>query len=191
MTTKTCTKCDETKPLDEFPQHRYECVVCYRGSQKARAQAALVKKYSGQSSRCDGRACTVCNEFKPWTGFEKSRRGRNGRSSKCASCIRKRRAVYNPTRCPKKRSDQRLVRKYGITREQFQGLVEDQGGCAICGLRCFRLVVDHNHKTGEVRGALCSTCNKGIGLLQDSPSIVRAALDYLENRGHYSPHPED
>lgn len=41
------------------------------------------------------------------------------------------------------------------------------------------LVVDHNHKTGEVRGLLCQHCNLGIGKLQDDPMIVGRALKYL------------
>ncbi len=42
------------------------------------------------------------------------------------------------------------------------------------------LVVDHCHDTGKVRGLLCHNCNRGIGLLQDDPEIVRIALKYLE-----------
>jgi hypothetical protein len=48
-----------------------------------------------------------------------------------------------------------------------------------------RLSWDHNHKTGEFRGFLCSKCNQGIGLLGDSPKILASAIDYLKQRGYY------
>lgn len=58
------------------------------------------------------------------------------------------------------------------------------GACEICGTT-ERLVADHNHDTNEYRGTLCATCNSGIGLMQDSPLLLRNALEYLEDRGHY------
>ena len=43
-----------------------------------------------------------------------------------------------------------------------------------------RLVVDHDHTTGEVRGLLCQQCNTGIGMLCDSHEVVSKAKRYLE-----------
>lgn len=85
-------------------------------------------------------------------------------------------------------SDNYLKSTYGITRNQYEELLEKQGGkCAICGGAGFKmrvhhwssLVVDHDHKTGEVRGLLCHNCNRGIGLLQDSPDVCISAANYL------------
>jgi hypothetical protein len=76
---------------------------------------------------------------------------------------------------------------YDITLENFNTLLEKQGGvCAICKkfeitARTKRLVVDHDHKTGRVRGILCHRCNCGIGYFKDDPSYVRTAADYLES----------
>lgn len=47
--------------------------------------------------------------------------------------------------------------------------------------------IDHNHATGDVRGLLCPPCNKGIGHLKDSPYIIKKALEYLNDNGHYGP----
>lgn len=62
-----------------------------------------------------------------------------------------------------------------------------QGKCAICGgdpkFPNRRLCVDHDHATGHFRGLLCGHCNTAIGLMKDSPEIMRKAIAYLENNG--------
>lgn len=73
-----------------------------------------------------------------------------------------------------------------MTIEQYDALVEEQlGFCAIChrnpGPR--GLDVDHDHRTGEVRGLLCSRCNTGLGLFADLPLFLYRAAAYLEDRG--------
>lgn len=77
-------------------------------------------------------------------------------------------------------------RKYGLTEEKFNALLESQGGvCAICsqefkGTRDCN--VDHNHETGEVRGLLCHDCNTGIGSLGDDCERLSRAIEYLKER---------
>jgi len=44
--------------------------------------------------------------------------------------------------------------------------------------------LDHNHKTGEVRGVLCRGCNWGLGQFQDNPTFLKAAAKYLLQRGY-------
>jgi hypothetical protein len=56
-------------------------------------------------------------------------------------------------------------------------------GCAICSEKAPEhksLCVDHNHKTGKIRGLLCGNCNLMIGLVKDNPTILRHAITYLE-----------
>lgn len=82
--------------------------------------------------------------------------------------------------------------KYNITEDRFWEMMREQGSaCAICGAEFKaggrRMAIDHNHLTGEVRGILCTKCNLGLGTLQDSPYILRAAVKYLAERGHYGP----
>lgn len=70
---------------------------------------------------------------------------------------------------------------YGITLDDYDVLFESQGKrCAICRRKKFQPVVDHNHKTGKVRGILCYCCNSALGFLSESPSIFKAALGYLK-----------
>lgn len=86
---------------------------------------------------------------------------------------------------PEVKLAQRL-RTFGITIEDYKQMNEEQGGkCAICGSEIGdamgnRLYVDHNHKTGKVRGLLCSDCNFGIGKFRDSPELMKKAIRYLE-----------
>ena len=62
----------------------------------------------------------------------------------------------------------------------------DVDGCAICGdlpagsSYQNGLVLDHDHDTGKIRGALCGRCNKGLGLLGDNLASLRLAVEYLE-----------
>ena len=71
----------------------------------------------------------------------------------------------------------------------LQSLLDAQGGlCAICDRPLVRPFIDHDHRCCPgtywcekcVRGALCRDCNSGIGLLQDSPTILERARVYLE-----------
>ena len=67
-------------------------------------------------------------------------------------------------------------------------LEQQDGKCAICkseDSKGKRFSVDHNHKTGEVRGLLCNPCNVAIGLLKDSPEVIDSAKEYLLKRGNY------
>jgi hypothetical protein len=59
------------------------------------------------------------------------------------------------------------------------------GVCAICGRppKTRKLHVDHDHKTGKVRGLLCYTCNRFILGRYATPAKLRAAADYLERNG--------
>lgn len=73
-----------------------------------------------------------------------------------------------------------LRSRYGITIDQYEEMLQRQGGlCAICHIAHEKLVVDHCHGTGRVRGLLCNTCNAGIGYLQDDPLLVFRAVSYL------------
>lgn len=79
------------------------------------------------------------------------------------------------------RSKKRLSR-YGITVEEYISLLENQNSkCAICKrIQLTKsLAVDHNHKTGKVRGLLCGNCNLALGLLEDNATFLQAGIDYL------------
>jgi len=86
-----------------------------------------------------------------------------------------------------------LKNYYRMTEAQFNELWAQQDGkCGVCSVEMLpkgrhghSVAIDHNHETGAVRGLLCRGCNNGIGCLQDSPEILKAAAQYLSERGHY------
>jgi hypothetical protein len=77
------------------------------------------------------------------------------------------------------------IKHYGISLETYNKIFETQSGsCAICGKpqNHFRrrLAVDHDHKTKQVRGLLCSYCNRAIGGFDDNISLLEKATEYLK-----------
>lgn len=83
-------------------------------------------------------------------------------------------------------------KKYGINPTQFLILEQSQGGqCAICQNpqtgRFKRLVIDHCHRTGRVRGLLCSRCNLAIGSMKDDSELLLRAVRYLTDSAKQSP----
>jgi len=77
-----------------------------------------------------------------------------------------------------------LNKKYNITVEQFDQMVEMQNNkCAICGSSLEGIKqnrhVDHDHKTGKVRGILCHKCNRGLGYFNDDPVLLKSAAEYV------------
>ena len=77
-----------------------------------------------------------------------------------------------------------VKKKYGLTRDEYNRILESQGGhCAICP-STERLVVEHNHETGEVRGIVCNKCNTALGMADDSPTRLLDCAKYLLERGH-------
>ena len=77
----------------------------------------------------------------------------------------------------------RLRNKFGMTFEQYKTMQHKQNGrCAICGnepTSRARLVVDHDHQTGEIRGLLCHRCNRLIAWADERKDVLVNAASYL------------
>jgi hypothetical protein len=81
-----------------------------------------------------------------------------------------------------------LMRMYGIDLNKYNELLISQNyKCAICqenpngwNGQSGRFDVDHDHKTGKVRGLLCSSCNTSLGKFKDDISILKRAINYLK-----------
>lgn len=95
----------------------------------------------------------------------------------------------------RQRRNYHLVKRYGITIDRYEEMVEEQDGvCAICGGpprrdvspmgdKTAKLVVDHNHSTGKVRDLLCFDCNVKLGAIEDEQFMLLARA-YLRRHGY-------
>ncbi|MBH1939238.1 endonuclease VII domain-containing protein [Streptomyces sp. AV19] len=145
----------------------------------------------------DSRECGTCREVKPFARFSPrgQRKGITLYKSNCKDCAATRARDWYARNTDQGLTNRRrlqLKQNYGITPEEYEQLLEQQGGvCAICqqpertidprSKRPYvRLPVDHCHDTGRVRGLLCHRCNRAIGLLGDDIDLLVAAIDYLK-----------
>lgn len=129
--------------------------------------------------------CTKCGEVKPAVEFHTNKSRKSGITCWCKDCAKTRdQSRYTVGAGLDKTRARYRKWKYGITQDQFESLLEKQGGgCGVCkradpGKHTWR--VDHDHLTGKVRGVLCGTCNSGLGHFKDSPENLRNAIAYLD-----------
>lgn len=100
----------------------------------------------------------------------------------CRACGRRKQSEYRK-RDPLAQVWRQRRHRYGIEREAYEAMLADQGGvCAICG-RDEKLVIDHDHETGEIRGLLCHRCNFALGAVEDDTAILANAIAYLAGGG--------
>jgi hypothetical protein len=162
---KTCTNCGQAKPLSDY----------YRQSSQK----------SGLNPRC--KPC-VSAANKQWAieHADRDRELKRNRARRIKSLTSR---VVDPAR---RRADH-YRRTYGLTADEaarFEARL--YGPCDICGdIESMvhgsagpHLSVDHDHKTGKVRGLLCFACNRAIGCGRDDPARLRKMAAYLENPPH-------
>ena len=88
------------------------------------------------------------------------------------------------------RINAQLKAKYKITIEDYNKLKEASNNtCYVCSQpetrinqrtgKIDRLAVDHDHKTGKVRGLLCNKHNVALGLIDDNIEVLKKMIDYL------------
>lgn len=93
--------------------------------------------------------------------------------------------IDNPERTAENARRATILRKYGMTLEQYASKLVAQGGkCAICKTDNWGGMwgvpqIDHDHETGKVRDLLCDNCNNGIGRFGDDPARLVVAAAYL------------
>lgn len=182
-----CSRCGGPKPKKATTQGSRYCPACKaivespeysaeqrRARDKRRRETKLASgEHQGRRRTADApkgqKWCARCQQFLPLDSFAPSG---DRVQAYCGPCTQ----AYN--------HEYRMVRDYGITTDRYLALVEaQQGRCAICLTkpRNRKLAVDHDHKSGEVRGLLCTRCNHGLlGKAHDSASMLFRALSYLQ-----------
>ena len=87
-----------------------------------------------------------------------------------------------------------IKKKYGLAKEDYQKILQEQGGaCYICLRTPYdirprkHLSVDHCHTTGKIRGLLCYSCNRLLlgYLVKDDVGRARRLLKYLTRKTNY------
>jgi hypothetical protein len=175
MESKRCPDCDETKPLEGFSpwkkskDGRYTyCRPC--SAARTRASAARNREQN-LAARRERRADPEYRRRE----LERDRQTRAANPELNRARIRR-----------------AHLRKYGLTVEEYDELLAQQGGCcAICRTDSTpdgrRFAIDHDHSCCPreracgscVRGLLCGKCNTAIGLLQEDPVLFSEAVRYL------------
>jgi hypothetical protein len=144
--------------------------------------------------------CTKCGTRRPIGEFHIGRGNPDGLQYHCKKCVAKAsqtpKARHRQHAYAQANKDRRRVwcywgnvrKDYGVTRQRATAMLEAQAGtCAICGMKFSAFAsgrldapcIDHDHKTGRVRGLLCRDCNTAIARLKDRPELCIAAAEYL------------
>jgi len=175
---KTCTKCHEMKSLDDFYRNkrgRYgrqsQCKTCCDVVHQQWVKNNPQKIAQHQATYNKTHSEKVKTKTSSWI--------KNNPES-----YKKRKNAWK-AKNPDKVKSAALKSDYGINLNDFNLLLSQQNNsCAICTTHkdnlTKNLCVDHSHKTGKIRGLLCSKCNRALGLFGDNALTLRQAAAYLE-----------
>lgn len=122
------------------------------------------------------RPCQTCGKNRAEHVFASTR------SRVCRDCTKKRAQSNHRTA---------LLKRYGITPDEYEALLDAQGGvCAVCGgSRRYNLHIDHDHVVERmcgdtrvsVRGLLCRRCNSLLAKVRDNREVLEGAARYLDD----------
>ena len=133
--------------------------------------------------------CSNCSLEKPLSDFNLRSKNSDKYQSMCKVCdnnLALKRYHQNKEKYNKARRNSTLVRRYGITEDEYFEMFKNQKGkCKLCGTKKPRkgathLIVDHCHKTSKVRGLLCNDCNVLLGKLKDDIVFIDKIKAYLK-----------
>jgi Recombination endonuclease VII len=186
---KYCPDCDLSRPTADFTRDRRckDGLAFYcRDHSRQRLRESKARRKGPPKHRhaldrdvpAGHKWCPDCDEVKPLEDFPTTRASRSGRHTYCKPCHNAR-GRASLERVGGSRT-YHLKRRYGITAEEADEMLAEQGGlCAICRTEP-AAHVDHDHDTGRIRELLCFHCNGGLGQFKDDPELLRAAADYVE-----------
>lgn len=185
-TTRECKRCRSVKEAGEFCRSSATkdgfCAYCKECMRQIFIRSAYGPDGKRNCSKCKRSGLEPNNE-----NFYNDRSTADGLSRWCKPC----RNQASKSISRKEYWDRwGRNKRYGLRRGQYEAMVAEQGGrCAIClvfpsgDTKSDTLHVDHCHRTGRLRGLLCGSCNRAVGLFGDSERVLEAAIRYLEQRG--------
>lgn len=152
--------------------------------------------HSARPARSE-KPCNTCGTVKPLTEYYSAKDMKDGLRGECKCCnkaaTKARRLGPKRKQILDKQIDSQMMRLYGIGLDDYNQMLEDQGGkCAICdtsepGHGGNRFCIDHCHTTGKVRGLLCMPCNVSIGHFKDNVQLIENALNYVKVHNNHVP----
>lgn len=180
---KLCPQCRRSLPASAFHRNRrrpdglaFYCKTCAAArSEASRRKRGIAPQRRAAVPVADGlKWCPDCEQIKPVDDFPRTTNA-SGRHSYCKPCHIARgneseQRLYGGNR------EYHLRRRYGVGEEEL--LAEQAGVCAICR-RPDPEHLDHDHRTGWVRGILCFNCNGGLGQFKDNADVLARAITYL------------
>lgn len=204
--THKCRKCGEIKKPSEFGKNTksktkldYHCKACVKEENinQWRKPVSEEKKAFWASLEGTLKRCKKCGEDKDRGFFRLEKRSKDGLFTYCRDCenkyqkerrstedVKKKHQEYRKAWCEKTRNYQ-YKRFYGISLNDYNRMFDlQEGKCLCCGTHQSviprRLRVDHNHKTGRVRGLLCDSCNVSLGLIKENIGTLESMILYLK-----------
>lgn len=103
----------------------------------------------------------------------------------CKICMRKLQKEWR-LKNPESLTKYAVKRNFDISLEEYKTIFKQNNyQCAICkatrnkGYKNYKLAIDHDHKTGKIRGVLCFPCNKALGFMEDDIERLKNAISYL------------
>jgi len=129
------------------------------------------------------KVCTKCKLEQPEDNFYQIKKT-GKRHGSCKTCFKKQSKKSAEKLGRRHRKNIELQWNYGISVEDYERMLDECDGKCVCGASKGRankeaLHVDHCHETGLIRGLLCHSCNRAIGLVND-PELLRKLADYIE-----------
>jgi hypothetical protein len=166
--------------------------VTYKNRKEWRLARGYQKKDEGNKYCPECGLYRSIEEFKKLTSPSALKRNPDGYYWCCNRCYKEKTWIVSPNEPINReiRRRDKLLRRvvlveslYGLNEQQYMDKIEEQHNlCAICGKKYEGkvLCVDHDHRTGIVRGLLCGNCNLGLGNFRDDSKILQSAIAYLQ-----------
>ena len=122
----------------------------------------------------ESKICNVCHKIRPTADFDLNQNGKGDRPVRRPSCKSCRREIDGKSISAQDR------KKWNALKPEWV-----EFDCPVCRKITIppitsKVVLDHDHKTGEPSGWICDSCNTGLGRFKDSTTILENAIKYLK-----------